>query len=272
MHKIDVIIPHINKPPLLQQCLKLYAETCNPELTRVIVIDNGSDEALVSNIYSNCIVVRNDDNLGMVKTLEQAKALSNAEILIYTHSDTFYYQKGWDQMIVDEFEKNPKLGLVGIVGGTSATGDGGRGGMYCSFRNGGLHGVPTPPGVHFVALLDGCSLMFRRAALDSFELDKRFLPHHFYDKDWCMEVLTRGWNVGVIGMDCEHLGGQITVGGQKYQPWADKFLIDNNHQTEKTGDQYFYSENERLYIEKWKDYFPVNVNADGSYTSAKSNR
>ena len=147
--KIDVIIPHINHPNLLRECLELYKENCNPELTNVIVIDNGSDPPLRNDIYGS--VTRNEDNLGMIKTLEQAKQISSADILIYTHSDTFYFEKHWDEKVLKAFQDNPKLGLLGIVGGAIATPDGGRGEMYCSFRNGHLHGNQTPPGVHFVA-------------------------------------------------------------------------------------------------------------------------
>lgn len=262
--KIDVIIPHINKPALLEKCLNLYKENCDPAITNVIVIDNASEPPLQNNIYGS--VVRYPDNLGMIKSLEEAKKMSTADILIYTHSDTFYYEKGWDAKVVKAFEANPKLGLMGIVGGAVASPDGGRGNMYCSFRNGHLHGNQTPEGIHFVALLDGCSLMFRRTALDSFEIDKAFYPHHFYDKDWCLEVLTRGWNVAVIAMDCEHLGGQITIGGQHYQQWADEYLTKNKIETKETGDIYFYLENEKRYIDKWKHLLPIVVNADGTYS------
>lgn len=263
--KIDVIIPHINKPALLEKCLGLYRDNCNPDITNVIVIDNGSEPPLENNIYGS--VVRYPDNLGMIKTLEEAKKMSTAEILCYTHSDTFYYEPGWDAKVVEAFQADPKLGLIGIVGGTQATADGGRSNMYCSFRNGHMHGNQTPPGLHYVALLDGCSLIFRREALDSFEIDKGFYPHHFYDKDWCLEVLTRGWKVAVMAMDCEHLGGQITIGGQHYQKWANHFLEENKIDTHQNGDQYFYTENEKRYINKWKDKFPISVNKDGTYTS-----
>lgn len=264
---IDVIIPHINKPELLEKCLKLYAETCDKSLTRVLVIDNGSDEPLKNDIYGD--IIRFEDNLGMIQSLEVAKQHSTAEILIYTHSDMFYYEKGWDHKVMEAFRKDEKLGLLGTVGGMEASPDGGRGSMYCSFRNGHLHGTQTPEGVHYVALLDGCSLMFRRTALDSFEIDKTFFPHHFYDKDWCLEVLTRGWRVGVIAMDCEHLGGQITIGGQKYQGWATDYLKKHNIQTKETGDNYFYQQNEKRYMEKWRSLLPIMVAKDGSYKTKK---
>lgn len=265
--KIDVVIPHIGNQELLNKTLSLYKENCNPEITSVIVIDNGSAEPLVNEIYGR--VVRFNENLGMIDGLEQAKILSDAPILMYTHSDMLYYEKGWDQRVIDAFKANEKLGLVGIVGATEAHLGGGRGEVHLSFRNWQPHGYLTPrEGVTQVALLDGCCMIFRRSALDSFEIDKGFMPHHFYDKDWSLEVLSHGWNVGAINIDCEHLSGQV-ANFTDYQDWANEYLrkrgIDNKG---LTGDMYFYYANEARYNQKWADsgILPVFVSTDGTLT------
>lgn len=264
--KIDVIIPHIDKQELLDTCLTHYAQCCDPNLTNVIVIDNGSSVPLVNNIYGS--VVRMEENLGMVLSLEKAKELSTAEILIYTHSDMFYYDKGWDKKVADAFDADHNLGLLGVVGAQIASENGGRANVFCSFRGGHVHGNQTPAGVHAVALLDGCSMMFRRTALDSIEIDKKFYPHHFYDKDWSLEVLTHGWRVGVIAIDCEHLNGQVSCFGS-YQSWANEYLKKEGIATDITGDLYFYYENEKRYSKKWNPHMPIIVSSDWSYKSSR---
>lgn len=265
--KIDVVIPHINKQDLLNQCLQLYKDTCDPELTNLIVIDNGSPVPLTNNIFGT--VIRYENNLGMIQTLLEAKKLSTAEILIYNHSDMFIYEKGWDKKVYDAFCKDNKLGLLGTVGASIASGDGGRGGVFCSFRDGHVHGVKTPAGVHYVALLDGCSMMFRRTALDSITIDETFFPHHFYDKDWSLEILMHDWHVGVIDVDCQHLSGQV-ANAETYQKWATDFVKEKGIETDKHGDLYFYKENEKKYIAKWQNLFPIIVNVDGSVKTQQS--
>ncbi len=258
--KIDVIIPHINKQELLNQCLQLYKDTCDAQLTNVIVIDNGSTVPLTNDIFGT--VIRYENNLGMIQTLLEAKKLSKAEILIYNHSDMFIYEKGWDKKVYEAFCNDSKLGLLGVVGASVAADNGGRSDVLCSFRGGHVHGIQTPAGCHYVALLDGCCMMFRRAALDSFTIDETFYPHHFYDKDWSLEVLTHGWHVAVIDMDCQHLNGQV-ANAETYQKWATDFVKEKGIDTQFHGDLFFYYENEKKYLSKWKHLLPIIVNKNG---------
>lgn len=267
--KIDVILPHIDKQELLDKCLSFYKENCNPEITNVIVIDNGSTVPLKNEIYGS--VVRVEDNLGMIQSLVFAKKISKADILIYSHSDMFYYDKDWDKKVVKAFTDDEKLGLLGTVGGSIAMTDGGRGDMYCSFTDFYNHGAKTPEKIPYVALLDGCSMMFRRTALDSFEIDETFYPHHFYDKDWSLEVLTHGWKVGVIDVSCAHLSTGVTS-GIGYSNWADNYLAKRGIEMETSGNHYFYLENEKKYLKKWMPLLPIYVQKDGSYISAQSQK
>jgi hypothetical protein len=255
---IDYVLPAIGQQELLNRCLHHLLTNAEgwPEF---YVIDNGSEPPLaLSNDY-DAKVCRQETNLGMIESLAFAMSISHADILVYSHTDFLIYERGWDWKLKHYFEADDKLGLIGAVGARVAAENGGREEVFCSFRDGEKHGIKTPQGIHAVALLDGCFMAFRRRDLDRIGIDRSFSPHHFYDKDWSLSFALNGARVGVIDLDCEHLGGQTSC-RPDYQEWA-------NAKDPKGGDRSFYLANEQRYIAKHQDVFPVRVNEEWSVTT-----
>jgi glycosyltransferase involved in cell wall biosynthesis len=258
---IDYFIPVIGQQNQLDECLLHLARNLdNFERTQIHVIDNGSDEPIYVDPHVRNFVRlhRQDKNLGMVESLIFAMRNSSADLLVYSHSDFLIYEAGWDTTLRTYFEADEKLGLIGVVGAAVAAENGGRGDVMCSFIDGYKHGEQTPVGVHPCALLDGCFMAFRRKALDAVGVDRTFKPHHFYDKDWSLNILFGLWRVGVMSLYCAHRGGQVSC-RPEYQNWAKGVSAG--------GDQDFYFENERKYIDKWKHVLPVTVHPDWSVTA-----
>jgi cellulose synthase/poly-beta-1,6-N-acetylglucosamine synthase-like glycosyltransferase len=253
--KIDYFIPAMGQHVLLQDTIELLCKHRTRADTVIHVIDNGSAEPIAASpLYQ---LHRQEDNLGMIQSLKFAQRHSDAQILIYSHSDFLVFEPGWDEKIMDAFANYPRVGLIGTVGAVKAAGNGGREEVYCAFRSAAGHGTPAPPGLTPVTLLDGCFMAFRRAALDRIGIDESFNTHHFYDKDWSLTFALNGSGVGVLQLDCEHLGGQTTV-RPEYQRWANRFHGSS-------GDHGVYLENEARYIKKHKDVFPVRVTEDWVY-------
>lgn len=244
--RIDYFIPAIGQPELLDECLsKLRANQQHGD-TEIHVIDNGSQIPLVND---KAKIWRQEQNLGMIESLVFSKQHSNAEILIYAHSDFLIHEFGWDSRVVQAFIKDPKLGLLGTVGGTVAAANGGRENVFCSFRDGFVHGHQTPSGVHPAVMLDGCWMAFRRAALDRAKIpDVSYKFHHFYDRDWCIAIAADHWRTGVISLDCEHLGGRTSCQSECQEDFA-----------RHGGEQKIYNENEALYLAKWAHLLPISV-------------
>lgn len=258
---IDYFIPAIGQQELLDRCVHELVSGATG-FTRVHIIDNGSERPLLKHdgggckqCFFNSSIHRLENNLGMIESLAYAMENCMADILVYSHSDFFIHEQGWDDKLRRFFLDDPKLGLIGAVGARVAAANGGREEVFCSFRNGHEHGMQTPAGLHPAAILDGCFMAFRRRDLDRIGIDRTFSPHHFYDKDWSLTFTLAGARVGVMDLDCEHLGGQTSCRPQ-YQEWAYKNAVN--------GDQSFYDRNEAKYIGKHKDVFPVRVNADWS--------
>lgn len=251
---IDYFIPALGQQEMLAQVTTELDLRTRGSGTRLIVIDNGSATPICEPLLAIDELIRNDDNLGMVATLAQAKEHSVADILIYAHSDFFIYEDGFDFTIAEFFAFHPRLGLIGAMGCRVAEANGGRSECFCSFRDGHVHGQQTPEGLHAIGMIDGCFLAFRRQMLDELNIpDESFGPHHFYERDWVLTAVTSGWRAGVINMDCVHLSGK-TACQPEAQAWFDKH----------GGEQKIYNENEARYLAKWRHVLPLRVAPDWS--------
>lgn len=251
---IDYFLPAIGNQALLDECLfHLCRNLDNFGSTSLHIIDNGSAGPLVIDpvVRQYCTLHRQEENLGMIESLVFAMRNSTADVLVYSHTDFFIYEAGFDSTIAAYFEADDRLGLIGAVGAAVAAANGGREDVLCSFIDGHRHGVKTPPGIHPAAILDGCFMVFRRRDLDRVGIDRSFKPHHFYDKDWSLGFTLAGVRVGVMSLYCQHRGGQTSC-RPEYQQMADA----------KGGDHSFYLENEAKYIAKHAPDFPVRVNPD----------
>jgi len=251
---IDYFIPAIGNQDLLDNCLaELVAGFCYPE-TRLVVIDNGSKTPLETTFAE---VIRNEENIGMVRTLRQAMDHSKSEILIYAHSDFNMYEDLWDSKIISRFYEDQKLGLIGAVGAEQADKNGGRSNVWCSFRDGEVHGwKPETSSMKPVVLLDGCFMAFRRCAMEKAGIPELpFARHHYHDKHWSMQMVVADYRVGVLQMDCEHLGGQTSTRPE----CQESFQTDG-------GEQAIYDSAERQYLERFLPILPVSVDANWNYS------
>jgi glycosyltransferase involved in cell wall biosynthesis len=248
---LQVFTPAIGQQDTLTLALSLLAKHAHNWVS-MTVIDNASMTPIVSKFAK---VIRNEENKGMVGSLAQARSLCTTDILVYLHSDMLIYEPDWDTKILEAFEADDRLGLLGVVGAIQADADGGRSGTVCAFRNWKDHGSkPTKP-LTPVALLDGCFMAFRKSMMDELNLPEVYgdgNEYFFYDKELSLTVTMASWKVGVINLECEHLGGQTSC--------SEEFTkkIHSDLQTHDT----MYARSERRYIDKWKDCFPVRVLSD----------
>lgn len=247
---IDYFVPAIGQQDLVSQCEMVVAfNQSSDDSARFVVVDNGSEIPIES--YE---LIRNDENLGMVKTLRQCMDNSSADILIYAHSDFRLREEAWDSRISEQFERDEKLGMVVAMGCRKAERNGGRSGCFCSF-DGDVHGKYPSDNGNFVAMVDGCFLAMRRSIMDICGIpDLRFPPHHFYERDWVLEMVTRGYRAKVIPMQCSHLSGR-TACQPECQEWFNKH----------GGEQSIYNEAERMYLAKWGHLLPVHCDDAGNY-------
>ncbi len=312
--KLSIIIPVLNQYKMTAQAVNYIAENVIGSDVELLLIDNASDEGgkrLKDAIFGSGIdtdkikrlgefrIVDNASNIGTYATFKEGLKHAKGDILCYLHSDVFIYENGWDKRVVDSFEKNQKLGLVGFVGSCEIDGLGGRGcGTASNFRGrqiGEWRGSPAEAhgkrisGLMPAAVVDGCVMILRRSCLQAIENVVDFPHHHFYDRLISCQVLEAGWNVAVLGIAFDHFGGQTVCREGKHQQIAEKKMVErfgsrenwsaqrrawmmNSSNPSKgkqpdSGDYWTYLEAEWRFLSEWREqkrFIPLKVNNDYS--------
>lgn len=235
--KLSVVIPYCDTPQLTTEVLNLLLEVSSPE-TEIVLINNSSEEKLVED-GSDVKEVMLEKNIGNYPVFFEALKHTDADILCFIHSDIFIHERNWDKRLLTVFEKNPQLGLVGFIGSDEIDELGGRGlGTASNFAGKTVNGYTgSKAEVHGKRLLgymdavvvDGCVMAFRRTVLEQIKFRPDFPIHHFYDRLLSCEVLERGFNVGVLGIEFDHISGQTANSSTKYFEASKEHLISHGH-------------------------------------------
>lgn len=310
MPKMTIVFPVLNQLELFSEVLNIAVKNLSfKNSVDILIIDNDSEKE--GKKLSECIKVlvdwnnikklnnfriqKNEENTGNYPIFKQALDLCNdSDILVFFHSDFFVYEKSWDTRVMSAFEQDVKLGLIGFIGSNEIDNFGGRGaGTMSNFQGrevkrwkGSLaeaHGRRIDD-FRQAAVVDGCSLIFKTQKLKEIGFLPKFPPHHFYDRLMCCQILEKGYNVGVLGIECDHISGQTANQENKWDMQAKKWAIDNldisniedfkninidwkenNMNPSKSSialnwDMVIYQEAERLFLTEYRDkkhLFPI---------------
>lgn len=289
--RLSIIIPVLNQYKLLKETLNLLAASTTGIDTELILIDNNSDEGgqrlkdALNNIgidwqafrkFNNLTIFNNDKNTGNYPVFEQALKVALGDVLAYFHSDLFVYEQGWDSRVCAEFDKNEKLGIIGFIGSSEIDNSGGRGlGTMSNFQGrqvGDFKGSPASvhgaviPDLRPAVVVDGCSMIFRRKCLIDIGFKPDFPLHHFYDRLMCCQALEKDWQVGVLGIQSDHISGQTANQEQRYHNSAKEWIQEHLGIKEaKNWDHELYKEAERQFLKEFRDekhFIPVKVDSN----------
>jgi GT2 family glycosyltransferase len=282
----------VDSGAVAEESLEYLKQNSTPELTHIVLLDNGSYDPLV--VYQADQLIRFPTNVGgngvmhkMIPFLDEM----NVEFVAYFHNDFMVAEKGWDSRVIAAFDNDPKLALLGMVGSDEMDGNGGRGfGTRLSFvgkevyRTGWTggpaeHHGKRSVGVQAAAGLDHCSLIFRLSALKEIPPQEgNYAPGHFYDRACCCELLQRGYRVATIDIACDHFSGGtglcrapgvhkgVINRNELYTKWLESQGINSNVPNVDVEVEVF-KEAERLFIKKWRDelkFIPLRVEPDYS--------
>jgi cellulose synthase/poly-beta-1,6-N-acetylglucosamine synthase-like glycosyltransferase len=270
--KLSVIIPSLNQFPLLEQTLQYLIEAREQESDyKIIVIDNGSDERFETDL-PGVEVQRCEEPIGSYKAFDWGFDVTDSDVVAFFHSDLFVYEKGWDKKVISEFEKHSRLGMIGFVGSNEIDFNGGRGSgttsnfqgrsivkkETCSYWEGSVaevHGKRNN-GFTKAVVCDGCAMIIRRDAWNDIGYRENYLFHHFYDRIISCQLLEKNWNIGVLGIECDHISGQTVMHEQKYIDAAKKFCIENHITPGGIGtnwDNEVYLDAEKKFLREFRD-------------------
>jgi len=262
--RLAVVIPAAHNVEMTAECQRHAQDNATLRDTVVGVFDNGvgwgawGDGTNIGNypaFYAPLQELRTD-----------------FDVALFIHNDLYIWESGYDARIIEAFEQDDQLGLLGFVGSPEFDHAGGRGywawsnfqGLEPGTSHASEHGIQEP-GFRPAANLDGCALAFRIEALNEIPRDPDFPPHHFYDRVFCCEMLSRGWHVGYLGIGCDHLNGQTANVYAGYKSLAAQWCED--HDCVRTGepDHDVYLEAEAQFQARWREelrFIPLKVGPD----------
>jgi len=231
----DIIIPIWNQPGLTQRCLESVAAAT--EGYRLILVDNGSEaetrhllEAAARRDPDRMQIIRNAENLGFIKAVNQGLRASRAPYICLLNNDTVV-TPGWLTEMTAVAAHDAGIGLINPSSNTL----------------GYTPDTPTPDGIlayaaalaasrghtREIAMGVGFCLLIKRAVVDAVGLlDERYGMGNFEDADFSLRAQAAGWR-------CVQ-----AVGAYVYHEEKASF----KHQA---GWQTAFQANQRLFAQQW---------------------
>lgn len=265
-------IPVLEKDAQTLKCLEFVLDSSSAK-THVVVINNGL--SLSEDIWRLPVtILQMEKNVGYYYPLLELYKHFEDPYLCIMHNDVFVYESGWDLRLIEAFQENPLLYLVGFCGSNEVDNAGGRGlGTMCNFRGErGQLQVHTGTRVFDLrpaAVLDSLFMGFRREAVPRLNITHDVPLAHFMDRIWPMMLIEHGYNVGILGVEIDHVGG-TTICGPAYEASAREWCAEQGLLINTTGDLTMYLEAERRWLSEYRDdkkLIPGRVSSDWTFRS-----
>src|SRR3989338_713527 len=124
MNKCDIIMPVWNQLDATKECVDSIIRHIDYPC-RLIVIDNGSHKETAAYLNGlkiqdnmDIFLIRNIENVGFVKAVNQGIKQSDSPYICVMNNDTIVTE-GWLKEMVDIMETNPQIGLLNPSSNTS---------------------------------------------------------------------------------------------------------------------------------------------------------
>lgn len=236
----------------------LVANTVDKENTELLVINNGSTDGTVEFLekfvfpyFPDHKLINNPENIGVLASMQQAYRESKGDVIAILHNDVYVLEYGWDEVIVEEFTKDEKLGLAGFLGAKGTGKNGGRMYTMSNMLEAEYHGERVLT-VQECLAFDGLSLICNRGMLDMIGgFDQGYAFHHWYDRDISLASHKAGWTNKYIPIYFHHRSG-ITANRPEYG----KQIAIKMGTKEGEGDLKSYQLSEAYFHSKWDWYLP----------------
>lgn len=258
--KLTVAIPVFNQIEDTKGQWGCHIENIkDKENVEILVINNGSTdgtrefvETFVFPHFPDHKIVNNHENVGVLHSMNQCISESKGDIIAILHNDLYVFTHGWDQLVIQEFEKDSHLGLAGFLGAQGSGITGGRMNTMSNMLEADIHGIRVTE-TKRCAIFDGLSLIGRRAMFERVGgFDEGYTYHHFYDRDISLLSHYAGWINKVIPISCHHRSG-VTANRSDYGKW----IAEKMGTEEGKGDLLSYQSSEQHFINKWQGKLPI---------------
>lgn len=277
--KLTLALPVLNQLNDFKGILQLLKTNTSPDV-EFMIIDNGSEPDVEKFVLhtvkpKRLNYIRNEQNVGVLKSYQQAYENCETDILAIMHNDVFIYEKEWDKRVIKQFEIIDKLGMVGFFGSSGCGPVGeriqdiripGQAAGWSNMLEAEIHGMRMDKEYQPVAIFDAFFMAYNMEMLRLENgFDMRYKFNHLHDRDMSLQSLSLGYKNIVLNVPCHHVCG-ITANRPEYQGWIDKKTGNTNN----TGDKYTHDYNTQLFADKWAHALPIYVEDDFSFRSSKS--
>ncbi|MER8430390.1 glycosyltransferase [Mesorhizobium caraganae] len=228
---VSIIIPVYNQIEYTLRCIASVARNSTEIEYQIIVVDDCSSDETPSELSRrrDIVFIRNRQNLGFIGSCNAGLARATKNYVVYLNNDT-EVGPGWLSALVNTFELNDNVGLVGskLIYPDGRLQEAG-GIIWDDFSgwNWGRMQDPEDPRYNYVRHADYCSgaaLMLPRSlanALGGF--DPHFTPAYGEDSDLAFKIRSLGLSVlyqplsQVIHYEGISSGTDVTKGVKAYQ-------------------------------------------------------
>ncbi|WP_071592239.1 glycosyltransferase [Pseudanabaena sp. PCC 6802] len=230
---VSIIIPVYNKIEYTWNCLKSLAKNLSRDIpVEIIVVDDASIDqtAKILEKVEGLILIRNLNNMGFLRSCNQAISKANGEYICLLNNDTEIYPN-WLESLVEVLKSNDRVGAVGskLVYPSGILQE--AGGIIWSDATGcnyGRNSNPNAPEYNYLRPVDYCSgasLLVRNSIFKANNgFDRLFAPAYYEDTDLCFFIRHNlGLNVvyqpksQVIHYEGATSGTDMTCGVKSYQ-------------------------------------------------------
>lgn len=195
----DIVICIWNNLEVTRDCIEsIYKNTAYPYY-RLVLIDNASDEPTKSYLESikndprfNVILIRNEENLGNTKAVNQGLKASDAAYVCNLDNDT-YVTDGWLSEMITIAESDPTIGIVapGRKGGQPLTSN-----SIIDIEAKAKDIAQRKGQQREMALIDCFCALIKREVINTVGLwDEIYSPGYYDDSDYCRRTVAHGYKL-----------------------------------------------------------------------------
>jgi GT2 family glycosyltransferase len=187
----DIIIPVYNQLNYTKACLDSIKEHTDCQ-HRIIVVDDASDQDTAGYLdrlssSGEIVLLRNENNLGWLKSVNKGIEYSKAEYVCVMNNDTLVYP-GWLSEMVKIAEKNAQIGIVNPLWELPKT--------FFGTRNAYFRAIVSKQKSKFVETdwARGFCFLTKRAVIEKIGgLNEVFSPRYFEDWDYSIRAINAGF-------------------------------------------------------------------------------
>lgn len=199
--RVSIVIPVHNEFRYTYNCIASLILSYNKQSFEVILVDDESNDQTVhiSDCVENLTLIRNETNLGFLRTAEKGARHANGDYIVFLNNDT-ETTAGWIDELVDVFERFEDVGMAGskliYPNGTLQEAGGlvWGNGMPWNIGNGENAEDPVYNYVRQADYISGAAMMIKKSVWQTIGgFSKEFIPAYYEDTDVAFKIRQAGF-------------------------------------------------------------------------------